>query len=170
MLPNQATAVETSRTSHIVTSPISSHYHHHLPPPPPLCAAATAAVGPPSECPLLGQSGGGRRYRRHPQPPRHPHNPPPRHDDDDCPISTATAATSPLCSMPTPHSMPTTTILTATSPDAHHHPPFCVTAHLPAAMSSPANNDDNEPNPQCHVTANCASEEATKGGWEGDTG
>ena len=56
-LPNRATAVETSRTSHVVTSPISSHYHHHLPPPPPLRAAATAAVEPPGDCPLLGQSG-----------------------------------------------------------------------------------------------------------------
>ena len=57
MLPNRATTVETSRTSHVVTSPIPSHYHHHHPPPPPLRAAATAAVGPPGERPLLGQSG-----------------------------------------------------------------------------------------------------------------
>ena len=57
MLPNRATTVETSRTSHVVTSPIPSHYHHHHPPPPPLCVAATATVGPPGECPLLGQSG-----------------------------------------------------------------------------------------------------------------
>ena len=56
MLPNRATAVETSRTSQCVTFPISSHYHHHHPPPPPLRAAATAAVEPPSECPLLGQA------------------------------------------------------------------------------------------------------------------
>ena len=34
-------------------------------------------------------------------------------------------------------------------------------------MSSPANDDDNEPNPRCHVTANGTSEEATEGGWEG---
>src|SRR6266446_1734450 len=46
-----------SRTSHVVTSPISSHYHHHQPPPPPLRAAATAAVELPGECPLLGQTG-----------------------------------------------------------------------------------------------------------------
>ena len=57
MLPNRATTVEMSRTSHIVTSPIPSHYHHHHPPPPPLHVAATAAVGPPGEHPLLGQSG-----------------------------------------------------------------------------------------------------------------
>ena len=53
------------------------------------------------------------------------------------------------------------------SPDAHHHPPFCVTAHLLAATSSLANDDDNEPNPQCHVTMNGTSEEVTEGGWEG---
>ena len=57
MLPNQATTVETSRTSHVVTSPISSHYHHHHPPLPPVRAATTAAVEPPGECPLLGQAG-----------------------------------------------------------------------------------------------------------------
>ena len=58
MLPNRATAVEMSRTSQHVTSPIFPHYHHHhLPPPPLLRAATTAAVEPPSDCPLLGQSG-----------------------------------------------------------------------------------------------------------------
>ena len=57
MLPNRATTVETSRTSHVVMSPIPSHHHHHHPPPPPLRAAATAAIGPPGEHPLLGQSG-----------------------------------------------------------------------------------------------------------------
>jgi len=55
MVPNQATAVETSQKSHIVMSPISSHYHHHHPPPPP-CTAATATIEPPSDCPHLGQS------------------------------------------------------------------------------------------------------------------
>ena len=53
------------------------------------------------------------------------------------------------------------------SPNVHHHPPFCITTHLPAATSLPANDNDNEPNPQCHVTANGTSEEATEGGWEG---
>ena len=58
MLPNRATAVQTSRPSHGVTSPIPSQYHHHHPPPPPLRAAATAAVEPPGECPPLGPNRG----------------------------------------------------------------------------------------------------------------
>ena len=98
--------VETSRTSHVVMSPISSHYHHYLPPPPPLHAAATIAVEPPGDCPLLGQSGvsslippvpndamspppnttNDTPYRRHITRPQHPqYNPPimPHHPPND---------------------------------------------------------------------------------------
>ena len=57
-MPNRATAVETSRTSHGVTPTIPSCYHHHHPQPPPLRTAATAAVEPPGECLSLGPSRG----------------------------------------------------------------------------------------------------------------
>ena len=67
-MPNQATAVETSRTSHIVTSPISSHYHHHHPPPPPLSS-------PPVNAHFWAKLEQACQFRRRlttpPTPPRH---------------------------------------------------------------------------------------------------
>jgi hypothetical protein len=92
VLPNRATAVETSPASHIVMSPISFHYHHHHPPPPPLHAATAAAVKRPSHCPHLGQAGAGsstppppfdaatsQSSGRPPTPLRHPNDTPQRH-------------------------------------------------------------------------------------------
>ena len=82
-MPNRATAVEMSRTSQRVTSPIFPHYHHHHPPPPPLRAATTAAVEPPGDCPLLGQSGASSSIPPAPndatsRPPNAPNNAPHR--------------------------------------------------------------------------------------------
>ena len=64
-MPNRATVVEMSPTSHVVTIPTFSFHHHHHPPPPPR-AAATAAIEHPGDCPRVGQPGAGSSMPRHP--------------------------------------------------------------------------------------------------------
>ena len=133
-MPNRATAVETSRRSHIVTVPslplttTTIHHHHHYArlPPPPSSAPVTPTFGPPQ----------GELVDTHTTHDRHvtSDNPPLRPCHRDCPISTTTTATS----------LPLSTPSTTTSPPHHPTsttPPFCVTARIPTATSSPPNDN-----------------------------
>ena len=140
MLPNQATTVETSRTSHVVMSPIPSHYHHHHPPPPPLCAAATAAVRPPGERPLLGQSGVSSltllapNNVAHEPATSHPITPPNNTHEHATSAPNDNAQQTPWTRDVTGQWRQPTT---PTKPPCHH-----LTTPNTAATSSPANDDD----------------------------
>ena len=156
-MPNRATVVETSRRSHIVTVPslplttTTIHHHHHYArlPPPPSSTPVTPTFGPPR----------GELVDTHTTHDRHvtSDNPPLRPCHRDCPISTTTTATS----------LPLSTPSTTTSPPHHPTsttPPFCVTARIPTATSSPP--DDNV----CPTTTTASATSLPKVRAGGDKG
>jgi len=54
------------------------------------------------------------------------------------------------------------------SPDDNDHPPSRITANIPTATSSLANDDDDpNPDPQCHITTDRTRKGATEEEWEG---
>ena len=123
-MPNRATVVETSPTSHVVTIPTFSFHHHHHPPPPPR-AAATAAVEHPGDCPRVGQPGAGSSTPRHPDddPNIDPNDAPrPRHDPQTASLVDATSPRRRSRRRPRrrpsipPRHPPTTPVDNATSP------------------------------------------------------
>ena len=138
-MPNRATVVETSPTSHIVTI-------HPFLLPPPSCTVATTAIGRPGDCLPLGQ-------------PRVCPSMPPRHHPQCRHPTTPRSACEPTMSPPitAPNDIPEP----ATSPPKH------TAQECPERATSPANNtrttatsslanDDNDPNDndnRCHVTA-----------------
>ena len=107
--------------------PIPSSHHHHHSPPPPSSAPVNAHI--------WATPGRARRHAHDPRPPRHKRQPaatslPPRLPFLDNDNRHVTAPFDPQ------HHH-----IAATSPDINHRPPFCVTARIPTATSSPP--DDN---------------------------